>query len=249
MNRPYLAMAAAVGVLALSTAAQARSPVEQRLARLESRLTQLETENRRLKDINEISRVQSLYAHYINMNASDKIVGLFADSDEVEIEVTNKGVLVGKTAPMRWRFGDDPKAVRSDAPRPAGQMSMHMTDNPVIELSPDGTRAKAVWLSPGVSTLRLARDGGTKVTAMWNWGKYEMEYLKQNGQWKILVLRYHQVFLTPYDKGWTVESTDPDTTRERVKPDRASKPDFYNPYRVDKPNTFEPGPPTPYAVK
>jgi hypothetical protein len=215
-------------------------------AALEQRLEALERQQARLNDRIEIEKLQSLYAHYINLNASQKIVELFADSDEVEIEISNKGVLVGRTAPVRWRFGDDPNADRTERPRRAGELSMHMALNPALEIDPAGERARAVWLSPGLSTLRLARDGGERVTPLWNWGKYEMEYLKQDGRWKILKLRYHQIFLTPYDKGWTVESLDPDTVRQRVKPDRPSAPEFYQPYRVDRAGVFGPPPPEPY---
>ena len=217
-------------------------------ALLERRLATLESQYQRLSDRVEIEKLQSLYAHYINLNASQKIVALFADSDEVEIEISNKGVLVGRTAPVRWRFGDDPQADRTERPRSAGGLSMHMALNPALEIDAKGERARAVWLSPGLSTLRLARDKGERVTALWNWGKYEMEYLKQDGQWKILKLRYRQVFLTPYDKGWTVESIDPDTSRQPPKPDRASAPDFYRPYQVDRANDFPPGPPEPYGL-
>ena len=225
---------------------QTKPTVEQRLAALERKLSTVEAENSRLRDYNEIQQLQALYAHYINLNASQKIVELFADSPDVEIEISNKGRLIGRTAPVRWRFGDETNPDRSEKPRPAGQMSMHVSDNPVLQIDARGEHARAVWLSPGISTLRLARDNGTKVTAMWNWGKYEMEYIKQGGKWKILKLRYHQIFLTPYDKGWTVESLDPDTTRERVKPDQPSAPDFYDPYHVDRSNSFAPLPPEPY---
>jgi hypothetical protein len=244
----WMILAAATGFFVDAHPSHAASSVEQRLAVLEARVRKLEAQNARLSDYNEIMKLQALYAHYINLNASEKIVELFANSDEVEIEVSNKGVLVGRTAPVRWRFGDSPNPDRSEQPRAPGQMSMHVSDNPVLEIDPTGVHARAVWLSPGISTLRLARDGGVRVTGMWNWGKYEMEYLKQNGKWKILKLRYHQIFLTPYDKGWTVESDDPDTTRERVKPDRPSAPDFYNPYHVDRSNSMAPPPPDPYPI-
>ena len=235
-----------LGVAAATLLRPSASDASAQLAAVEQRLGQLEKQSRYLTDRVEIEKLQALYVHYINMGASQKIVDLFADSDEVEIEISNKGVLVGKTAPVRWRFGDDPNADRSERPRPAGTVSMHMASNPALEIDAAAERARAVWLSPGMSTLRLARDGGKRVTGLWNWGKYEMEYLKQNGEWKILKLRYHQIFLTPAGKSWTEESLDPDTVRQRVKPDRPSAPDFYQPYRVDRARVFGPPPPDPY---
>jgi hypothetical protein len=39
--------------------------------------------------------------------------------------------------------------------------------------------------------------------------RQQMEYLKQNGEWKILAFRWHQMFLSPYDQGWVKQNIDP----------------------------------------
>jgi len=212
---------------------------------LEARLDRLEAENRYLHDYLDIWKVQSLYAHYWNINSPKEIVALFADSPEVEIELSNKGVLRGRDAPHRYylRKGT-PGEIKDVVPqRPPGSLVLHTSVNPVIEINRDGTRAKAVWLSPGITNFR--RDG--KMIAAWNYGKYEMEYLKQAGHWKILAFRWHQMFLSPYDKGWINENIDPGTGGVgALKPDRESAPNFYNPFRHDKTNPFDPPPPVPY---
>jgi hypothetical protein len=212
---------------------------------VESRLDRLEAENRYLRDYLDIWKLQSLYAHYWNINAPKEIVALFADSPEVEIELSNKGVLKGRDAPHRYYLRKGTAGEIKDAvpPRPSGSLVLHTAVNPVLEINRDGTRARAVWLSPGITNFR--RDG--EMIAAWNYGKYEMEYLKQGGRWKILAFRWHQMFLSPYDKGWAKENVDPGPGGVGpLQPDRASAAGFYNPYRVDKINPFDPPPPVPY---
>jgi len=169
-------------------------------------------------------------------------VNLFADDPNVEIELSNKGIVHGADAPQRYFLRSGQTSNPPPKPVP-GFMVMHMSVNPAIEINSDGTKAKAVWLSPGITNL--FREG--KMRAGWNFGKYEMDYVKQQGQWKILSFRWHQIFLTPYDKGWVEENVDPGNVGAPVPPDKPSAPDFYNPYRADKTdNRYDPPPPKPF---
>ena len=61
---------------------------------IEERLDRLEAQNRYLSDYIAIWKLQSLYCHYINIGAHKAIVGLFADSPDIEIELSNKGILI-----------------------------------------------------------------------------------------------------------------------------------------------------------
>jgi hypothetical protein len=222
----------------LSVNVSAKDSIEQRLDRLEA-------QNRYLSDYIAIWKLQSAYTHYMNINALHDIVALFADSDEQEIELSNKGILRGRDAARRYflRAGTPQEVKGPTSPRPAGSLVLHTAVNPALEINADGTRAKGVWLSPGITNLR--RDG--ELIAAWNYGKYEMEYVKQKGEWKILAFRWHQMFFTPYDKGWVKESMDPGFGAFVQKPDKPSDASFYDPYRADKTNSFGPPPPKPYG--
>ncbi len=231
------------GVLTAGCGSQSNVDVQA----LEARLTNLENQNRYLSDYLAIWKVQSLYVHYMNIGAPQDIVALFADSDDVEIELSNKGVLRGRDAPRRYflRAGTPQEITGNRSPRPAGSLVWHTAVNPTVEINADGTRAKAVWLSPGITNQR--RDG--QPVAAWNYGKYNMEYVKQDGEWKILGFRWHQIFLTPYDKGWVKENVDPGFSAFAGEPDRPSAPDFYAPYAPDKENRYDPPPPAPYGTE
>ena len=64
------------------------------------------------------------------------------------------------------------------------------------------------------------------MVAAWCWGKYEIEYLKQNGEWKILAFRWRQIFLSRYDKGWVEENLEPGYVV--APPDLPSDPHYHN---------------------
>ena len=233
---------ALLGIVTLAVASLPRSAIAKES--VEQRLDRLEAQNRYLTDYIAIWKLQSLYTHHMNRGAAKAIVALFADSPDVEIELSNKGVLRGRDAPSRYFLRSDTKQpITTDiAPRPPGSLVLHTAVNPAIEINAAGTRAKALWLSPGITNLRA----DNQPVAAWNYGKYEMEYLKQNGEWKILAFRWHQIFLSPYDQGWVKQNIDPGNSGSPIPPDRPSTPDFYAPYRPDKANRFDPAPPAPF---
>jgi hypothetical protein len=211
---------------------------------IEARLDRLEQQNRYLMDYIAIWKLQSLYCHYINIGAVRAIVDLFADSPNVEIELSNKGILRGRDAPRRYflRAGSKQEIKTDYAPQIPGNMVIHMAVNPALEINQDGTQAKAVWLSPGITNFPINQE--LKMVAAWCWGKYEIEYLKQNGEWKILAFRWRQIFLSRYDKGWVEENLEPGYVV--APPDLPSDPHYHNPYKPDKVNRFDPPPPVPY---
>ena len=103
-------------------------------------------------------------------------------------------------------------------------------------------------------------DGSLK--SLWSWGKYRFDFLKEDGNWKIYRLEFHQCMNTPYEgKGWVEEpcydliGTAPaelrDNEPENCKPHRVTKKP-YLPLSVDTPDcdlhNLNPAPPEPYAT-
>jgi hypothetical protein len=227
----FMLAAGCLATLPLSLPAVAAKAAD--ISALERRLGALEAENQRLNDVLAIQKVQSLYQQYMNIGDGKSIAALFADSPDDEIELSNKGILKGRDVAARYFQG---------GPRPPGSLIFHTSVNPVIEISKDGLHAKAVWLSPGITTLP---DKSGQISPNWNYGKYDMEYLKQNREWKILAFRWHQIFLTPYDQGWVKENLDPGSSTAHPA-DLPSKPGYYDPYSTTRTNKYEPPPPSPY---
>jgi hypothetical protein len=128
-----------------------------------------------------------------------------------------------------------------------GMAVMHTLTTPVIEVAEDGKTAKGVWVAPGHITM--PRDD--KMQASWFWERYGVDFVKEDGEWKIWHFRVYTDFMTPYEKSWAETSMEP---RAPVPP-RGRKPanvpptwppyKSYSPFNVPQ---YQPRPPEPYKT-
>jgi len=77
-------------------------------------------------------------------------------------------------------------------------MHMHPLSTPVIEVAADAQTAKAAWLCPG---LECGGPPGHKLAA-WGWNKYGIDFIRENGVWKIWHLHVYGAFMTPFNMSW-----------------------------------------------
>jgi len=192
----------------------------------------------RMKDYIEIWKLQSLYSHLYSMFRTSEIPDLFAQKTPgVTLELEDSGVYEGiEGVKKMFCLTLSEKNMR----RP-GIHAVHMTVNPIIEINKNGTRARGVWHSHG--TVTLAHEGPLK--AFWGAGKYDMEYVKEDGKWKFLKLAYRLIYMTPFDKGWVEEPEGSSMARPTdYPPDKPTT--WYRPYGRHRENIFQPPPPEPY---
>ncbi len=57
--------------------------------------------------------------------------------------------------------------------------------NPIIEVAGDGKTAKGMWNSNGPGLNTSVRDGKLVVSGMWFWRSYYVDFVKEEGKWKI----------------------------------------------------------------
>lgn len=63
---------------------------------------------------------------------------------------------------------------------------MHTQETPVIEVAGDGKTAKMLCYSIGLSVQgSIGEDGTESKRSMWMWEKYAVDFVKENGEWKI----------------------------------------------------------------
>ena len=80
-----------------------------------------------------------------------------------------------------------------------GGMILHVQDTPVIEIAGDGKTAQGLWYSPGM-IAGIGEDG--KPHGRWMWEKYGVDFIKEDGVWKLWKIRWvHQYSSRPMD-GW-----------------------------------------------
>ena len=170
-----------------------------------------------LEDVQLIEKLQSKYIHLLFTQRFDRIVDeVYAHkAADVSVEFSDSGVyrgLSGVTA--LYQAFNKTKEI-------PGFFILHMTVNPYIQISADGLQARSHWLSPGASN--------SKNGASWIWGPYYVDYVKEDGQWRILHARLAPLFRNPYYKSWAdTQSNGTVTGILGVKPD--GPPTLYRPF-------------------
>jgi len=147
----------------------------------EARLKALEKKVGLLEDVNEVKRLQRVYSYYVMHMMRDEIYDLFADHPDVKLHWL-EGTWLGKKGVKEY-FG-----VGSDRPEPPpGFLHQVMPIAGVVDVDPDGKRAKGRWYSfGGVAVPKPDKPGEFNGSLVG--GLYEIEYIKQNGIWKMLAI-------------------------------------------------------------
>lgn len=136
--------------------------------------------------------VQNLMGRYSNLlqtKGDAGVADLFALKTE-GVSWKTPGGPVG-IQQMQERFRNPQEVIRP------GVMHVHALLTPVIEVAADGKTAKGVWDSFGPDIL------GPDEVGNWLWIKYAVDFIKEDGAWKIWHLQIYGVFHTSYDKSIT----------------------------------------------
>ena len=201
--------------------------LEGRIARLEERLAFLEEENTRLgkaKDVHEIQNVMSLHEyHHSACKHQEELDAIWAQKAEdvafeealfqarfVGLEAIRTYYVdfmrntlfrsaLGLTRTLFPQLKDDP-----EEELPFGLSYMHTLTTPVIEVAEDRETAKGAWISPGFTTMPTLE----KLQAYWHWDRYGVDFIKEDGTWKIWHFFVGREFTTPYEKSWVDSALD-----------------------------------------
>jgi hypothetical protein len=171
----------------------------------------------RLEDTLEIHKLQAKYAHYLFTQQFERIYEeCFAKKlPNVSVEFSDSGVYRGADS-VRALY----RAFEATRQIP-GFFILHMTVNPYIEIAADGRSARSHWLSPGAS--------GSDTTASWIWGPCYVDYVREDGAWRIAHTNLAPLFRNRYETSWA-QAPDHGSVRGplAVKPDEPST--VYRPY-------------------
>ncbi len=146
-------------------------------------MTELEKRLTRMEDIEAIKQLKAEYCDICDDDHNpDRITTIFAPD----------GI---------WEGGDFGHAQGHTAIRELFKkfqtlisFSQHQVLNPVIKI--DGNRASATWYFFGPFTFYQNNQ------AKWQAARYQDDYVKLNGKWKIQHLRAQLRMATDYDKSW-----------------------------------------------
>jgi hypothetical protein len=143
-----------------------------------------------LEDITAIQKLQSSYVHSLFTQRYESIPALYATEhgDDIRVEFSDSGQFLGRASMERLynAFGQTRNV--------PGFFIMHMAVDPYIEIAADGLSAKSHWLSPGATN--------SPSSSSWVWGPYYVDYVKENGEWKIVHSNLVPTFRNPYQYSW-----------------------------------------------
>lgn len=132
------------------------------------------------------------------------VMALWSTRDDCCLEMPF-GCYIGPAGVRRYYtevLGDrnDPQSLE----RLLGVMCVSTLDTPVIEVASDLKTARGIWFSPGFETYgEAAKYQSFQGHGFWMWAKVAIDFLLEDGVWKLWHVRIHQVFRTEYHTSWT----------------------------------------------
>lgn len=165
------------------------------LQELEARLKVLEDKNRKLEGIEELTKLQRIYGYYLERGQLDEVADLFSDSPDVSVQM-GASIRQGREN-VRKIFSSQRLFGVTEGLKPEDYLHITIPVSGVVDVGPEGKTAKGRWYA--LMYLCHATPGGGACLGV---GIYENDYINEDGVWKILRLRFDDIFLSPYEDGW-----------------------------------------------
>lgn len=120
---------------------------------------------------------------------------------------------------------------------------------PVVEVARDGQTARGMWLSVGMEALKREDLAGMypDPLSVWVFGTWCMEFVQENGVWKIWHLQIFDEVQTVYEKGWS-ETADSPIPRDPGLPPVSKASTRHNPFHTGRKPVLHAEPPVPYPT-
>lgn len=187
--------------------------LEEMEARLKVLEDQVKTQAGRLQvveDIEAIKKLQKAYGYYVEHMMYQEIVDCFSDSEDVVLDWL-EGKYLGKAGVKKYF-----EAIKQ-APTEFQHQVMQIAG--IVDIDPDGRTAKGRWYAFG--GIFVPRDGGMRRSFVS--GIYELVYIKEDGVWKILSLKWVIPYAIRIAEGW-------------AKPEDVTAPFYNDEFKGPKPD-------------
>lgn len=159
-----------------------------------ARATQQEKDIQRLLAIHEVQNLMTRYAQD-NWNEQFDDLMEYIALDKPDVHINVPAPLVGGDK-IRKAY-EDRMVKRAAGKSTPGIMHVHPNSSPFIEVAGDLKTAKGVWDSFGPDI------GSGDSPGNWVYSRYAVDFINDNGRWKIWHLQLYPVVGTPSDKSLT----------------------------------------------
>jgi ketosteroid isomerase-like protein len=173
----------------------AQESLEKRVERLEAENKKLRHEMERSQAVTEIMNLISRMQAYHTANRNELMPSLYAKkAPDVRLYWGELGSWEGPDGPAKAGKTFEHMGPGGNA----GMMAIHLMGNPMIEVAGDGKTARGIWVAAGM----VANKRGGQPTAMWEWNRYGIDFIKEDGQWKLWHHHVYPLFQVGWDQKW-----------------------------------------------
>ncbi|RIV88061.1 nuclear transport factor 2 family protein [Aurantiacibacter zhengii] len=196
---------------ALAMAVPANAQEEDRVSQLAQQVAQLQAQSQAARDRQAVENLFSRYMYLHNAFEDEQIIPLWAaeGTPGMSAQYSNLGKYTQYDKIMEYHRG---------RPSPIGKLLFHYVTTPVIEVAGDGQTAKGLWIVNGLESGLTAPEhaanmpdwmfepnvevDGKKVWMHNVYLKYGIDFIKQDGEWKIWHFHCFETARAPYSMGW-----------------------------------------------
>lgn len=212
-------------------------------------------------DYMEIQNVMAKHVYYFNaQKQSEEMDAIWAKAADIAYG-HNGGFKVGQESVRNYYVGMNDRQRKKkleimsrlhadvqnvEENEGIGDLVMMPVQTPCIEVASDGKTAQGVWFSRGTN-FEVGVDG--KPVAYSFWGKMGVDFIKEDGRWKIWHLAGYGDVMWRHDQSW-VDAINPTLERtvdEGEDWDRAKEPPYQS-YNAKTLPQYDPKPPEPYET-
>jgi len=223
--------------------------LETRVARLAEKTQKLENSIQHSADTLEVMNLQYMYAHLIGIDFFRADNDVFVKDQPGTSEIVEGGIGVADVLPNR-DGGNEPKYTGNYRGMSGmGTLGINPTGTGYVTINKDGKTAKGMWdqFAPHAMEVTPYPGDERKLTQFWFVGRYNNEFIKENGKWKCSKRQVLAFMRTPYDLGWLKQPNcrDQRFILENLKHEKHSPENLLSFYHSDGIFYLLPAPPEP----
>lgn len=218
--------------------------LEQRLEALETKFKEMTYDAQKLKDIAEIEYLEGkLLALWTSPLTRRDAFHLYAERDDSSHE-SYCGYQLGTDKLNAYLA---PPSFDEMGISERGTFFSHDLTTPLIVVADDLQTARGQWWSPGAECFADMGHAGRPLP-LWCWAKYNNDFIKVDGEWRVWHTHFYTTFMAPYNVSW-VDVPDDERGGIRCPGDGPEAPgcasNVYDPHGIYK---DEPEAPKPYRT-
>jgi len=135
------------------------------------------------------------YCFYHSAMRGEDILNMWSKNSDTRIEMP-WGVYDGPEGVRRRYLDEQPR--HDDLEGRKGNLVVEALSTMVFEVAEDTKTARGAWFCQGLQTE--VKNG--KAECKWLWTKYGVDFIYENGEWKIWHMAIFPIIDTPYEVAW-----------------------------------------------